>query len=184
MPKDRIPLLLALILALALSATAAAAQAPTVVILVRHAEKANARGPDPDPALTRAGEARARALADALAGSRVDAIITTQYRRTRQTAAPLAAARHITPEVVDVRRGDQVAQVAQGVRAHAGKVVLVVAHAETVARIVAALGGPRLPDLCDAEYGNLFVLVMRPGQEPALVQSRYGAPDRPSRGCR
>jgi broad specificity phosphatase PhoE len=174
-----------LLLLVAAAASRAAAQAPTVVVLVRHAEKVAERGRDPDPPLTRAGEARARALADALASTHLDAIITTQYRRTRATAAPLADARRITPEVVDVRQGDQVARIAQSVRTrHAGQAVLVVAHAETVARIIAALGGPRLPDLCDAEYAHLFVLVLRPGHEPTLVHSRYGAPDRPARGCR
>ena len=179
----RTPRLLAVALvALACAASRAAAQAPTVVVLVRHAEKANARGPDPDPELTRAGQARARALAEALADTRVDAVITTQYRRTRATAAPLAAARRITPEVIDVRQGDHVARIAQSVRTrHAGRVVLVVAHAESVARIISALGGPRFRDLCDSEYDTLFVLVLRPGQEPTLVRSRYGAPDR---GCR
>lgn len=179
----RPPRLLAVALvALACAASRAAAQEPTVVILVRHAEKA--RGGGDDPALTREGQARARALADALADARVDAVITTQYRRTRDTAAPLAAARHLTPEVVDVHQGDSVGRIAQDVRRHAGQTVLVVAHAESVARIIAALGGPRLPDLCDTEYAHLFVLVLRPGREPMLVHSRYGAPDRPSRGCR
>lgn len=172
-----------LLVAFACAASHAAAQAPTVVILVRHAEKA--RGGGDDPPLTREGQARAQALADALAGSRVDAIVTTQYRRTRDTAAPLAATRRITPEVVDVHQGgDQVGRIAQAVRRHAGQVVVVVAHAETVARIIAALGGPHLPDLCDAEYAHLFVLTLRPGAEPSLVHARYGAPDRPSRDCR
>ncbi|HEV7588321.1 MAG TPA: phosphoglycerate mutase family protein [Longimicrobium sp.] len=184
MQMPRIPLLLGVALAVAVAGRPAAAQPPTVVVLVRHAEKALG-GTSHDPPLTRAGEARARALVDALASTRVDAIITTQYRRTRDTAAPLAAARRITPEVVDVHQGDQVTRIAQSVRTrHAGQVVLVVAHAETVARIIAALGGPRLPDLCDTEYANLFVLVLRPGHEPALVRSRYGAPDRDARNCR
>ena len=179
----RTPRLLAVALAaLACAAPRAAAQAPTVVVLVRHAEKAASRGDD--PALSRAGEARARALAEALADARVEAIVTTQYRRTRATAAPLAAARRITPEVVDVREGGQVDRIAQSVRRHAGQTVLVVAHAESVARIIAALGGPHLRDLCDSEYAHLFVLVLRPGQEPTLVRSRYGPPDRSSRDCR
>jgi len=175
--------LLAALLALACAASHAAAQAPTVVILVRHAEKA--RGGGDDPELTREGRARARALTDALADTHVDAIVTTHYRRTRETAAPLATIRRITPEVVDLRQGgDQVGRIAQSVRRHAGQVVLVVAHAETVSRIIAALGGPRRPDLCEAEYAHLFVLVLRPGAEPSLVHSRYGVPDRPSRDCR
>ena len=170
-------------LALAASAGAAAAQEPTVVILTRHAEKAGDRGDD--PALSRAGRARARALVRALAHERIDAVITTQYRRTRETAEPLAQARHLAPEVVDVHRGDYVRRIAESIRSHhAGQGVLVVAHAESVARIIAALGGPRLPDLCDWQFGDLYTLVLRPGHTPSLRQSRYGARVRPGRRCR
>ena len=177
--------LLALALAaLPAAATAARAQAeaPTVVILTRHAEKANNRAED--PSLSRAGRARARALARALEHERIDAVITTQYRRTRETAAPLAAARHLTPQVVDVLEGNHVRRIAELVRArHAGEHVLVVAHAESVARIIAALGGPQMADLCDWQYGDLYTLVLRPGHAASLSHTRYGAPVRQGRGC-
>jgi broad specificity phosphatase PhoE len=169
--------------ALALSASAVAAQAPTVVILTRHAEKASDGGNDPD--LSRAGRARARALVRALAHERIDAVITTQYRRTRETAAPLAEARHLTPEVADVHAGDYVRRIAELVRIrHTGQAVLVVAHAESIARIVAALGGPPMNEMCDWQYGDLYTLVLRTGRAASLAHSRYGAPDHPGHGCR
>ena len=158
-----------------------AAQAPKrtglapLTLLVRHAEKATE--PADDPPLTAAGVERARALAAALRDAGVTAIITTQLGRTRATAQPLATARGLAPEVVSVRRGEVDAHakaVAAAVRRHVGGVVLVVGHSNTVPAIIAALGGPRLPDICESVYANLFVLVPGPG-EARLVRSRYGA---------
>jgi len=160
----------------------AQADASTVVILTRHAEKAN-DGTD-DPELSRAGRSRARALAHALEHERIDAVVTTQYRRTLDTAAPLAQARHLAPEVVNVHEGNYVRRIAELVRGrHAGQSVLVVAHAESVARIIAALGGPRMADLCDWQYGDLYRLVLRPGHAATLSHTRYGAAVRTGRAC-
>jgi broad specificity phosphatase PhoE len=146
----------------------------TVVILVRHAEKA--AEPAADPSLTEAGFARAQALVGVLANTHVDAVITTELLRTRETARPLAEARGITPEIVHTGAREAHAQaVADAVRAHAGQSVLVVGHSNTIPAIIAALGGPKRPDLCDTQYSNLFVLVVGEGRTD-LVVSSYGAP--------
>jgi phosphohistidine phosphatase SixA len=174
-----------------------AAGPTTVVVLVRHAEKA---APTGDVALSPAGEARAAALAAALRDAGVQAVLTTQLRRTGQTAEPLAAAMGLTPEIVPIG-GDapeHAARVAAAVRQrHQGHTVLVVGHSNTVPAIIAALGGPRIPDLCDSEYATLFVLVARdparagaadgaaaqPGPSAQLLRSSYGAPDSSSATC-
>src|SRR5262249_29364810 len=70
----------------------------TTVILLRPAEKATQ--PPEAPPLTAAGRARANVLADALADSGVGAIFVTQFRRTAETAAPLAARVHIQLQVI------------------------------------------------------------------------------------
>lgn len=162
---------------------AATAQAPTVVLIVRHAEKA--AEPADDPPLTPAGAARAHALAAALASARVQAVITTQFARTRDTGRPTADAQHVVMETVLTGRtiADHAARVAAAVRAHSGQTVLVVGHSNTVTHIVEALGGPRLPDLCDSEYSTLFTLVLD-GPRARLVTSTYGvASPRPPTGC-
>lgn len=156
-------------MALALASLSAAAE-PSLVLLVRHAERA--AEPQTDPGLTSEGQVRAAALATALEHSGVTAIITTQFQRTRQTAAPLAAARGLTPEVVETKRGeDHIAAVAAAVRRQNG-VVLVVGHGNTVPSIAAALGGPKLPDFCESSYSHLLVL-----QGAHLSRLRYGAAD-------
>jgi broad specificity phosphatase PhoE len=149
---------------------------PELVILVRHAERA--AEPAGDPALTPAGEQRAAALAHALAGLRVNAILTTKYRRTRDTAAPLAKTLGIQPQIIDVQSG-HVQALAAAVRAQNG-VVLVVGHSNTVTAVLAALGGPTLADLCETSFHHVFVL--RPGA--GWMQLSYGAPSTaPETGC-
>ncbi|HEU0016662.1 MAG TPA: phosphoglycerate mutase family protein [Longimicrobium sp.] len=168
-----------LFLAAVLAAAPAAAQDSTVVFIVRHGEKASIPG-EQDPPLSEAGQARARALADALRGQGVDAIRVTLFRRTQETAFPLANEIQVTPMIDEV--GSDVlahaSRLAERVRTElAGKTILVVGHSNTVRRIVTALGGPEAPDLCDREYANLFVVVLKPGAEPRFERRTFGTPD-------
>jgi broad specificity phosphatase PhoE len=156
----------------------AAAQDSTVIVLVRHAEKGGVAG-DPDPVLSAAGEARARALADVLRTSGIDEIIVTQYRRTGATAAPTASALGIVPDTISTRAPDHPAAVAAAARAHRGKTVLVVGHSNSVPAIITALGAGPMADLCEAEFSNLFVVVLKDGATPRLERRTYGMADPP-----
>ena len=164
-------------------AAGARAERSTLVLLVRHAEKADPLAADPP--LSATGTTRALALRDALADAGVTAVIVTPRLRTRDTARPLAEARGLTPEVVDLGAGGatHAQAVAAAVRRHAGGVVLVVGHSNTIPAIIAALGGPRLPDLCDANYTTLFAVSLDAPADPSrgarVVRARYGAPDPP-----
>lgn len=158
--------------------TASGTALPRLVILVRHAEKA--AEPPQDPPLTAAGEERARALAIALKDAGVTAIVTSDARRTRATADPLARALHLTPAMIPIGSGrpaDHVAAVAAEVRGHAGGVVLVIGHSDTIPSIIAALGGPRLHDIPHTEFAHLFVLTPESDGGARLVRATYGAPD-------
>jgi broad specificity phosphatase PhoE len=164
--------------ALAAPLRAQTAAPSTLVVLVRHAEKGTE--PAADPPLTAAGEARAQALAEVLADARVDAVISTPYRRTQATGAPIATQRGLTPELVPIAGGvpAHAAAVAASIRErHRGQTVLVVEHSNTIAAIVRALGGPQLADLCDQQYASLFVLELPAAGAPKLVRSTYGAAD-------
>jgi broad specificity phosphatase PhoE len=114
----------------------------------------------------------------------VTAIIATEFKRTQETAAPVAAARGISPQILSVR-GTSVAEhvqaVAQAVQRQTG-VILVVGHSNTVPAIIAALGAGQLPMICETDYDNLFV-VARVGSEQKLVKSRYGAADKTELGA-
>lgn len=185
----------AALLAVALATSGAAAQqrqhrihAPpaTTVILVRHAEKQTGNLLDQDPDLTPAGYRRAADLYRALKGRHVDAIITTQLKRTRETAQPTADSLHLVPVQVHMGRHpqDSADSVARLIRTrYAGKTVLVVGHTTTVNRVIAALGGPQLGDLCDSAFSNLFTLVLSASRTPRLEHRHYGAADPPAHEC-
>jgi len=164
-------LLLALTLACAAFANGAAQV--TTVILVRHAEKA--AEPANDPPLTDAGQLRANELARVLGSAGIDAIYTTNYARTRGTAAPLAAALKITP--VEIKPGPAFpADMAAKILAeHKGTTVLVVGHSNTTQQVIKSLGIADAPKIEESTFDNLFIVTLAEGSEPRLTALRYGA---------
>jgi broad specificity phosphatase PhoE len=105
-----------------------------------------------DPDLLPEGEAAAAALAGRFGAERPAAIYITDFRRSRQSVAPLAARLGLTPILYDPR--DTPGLVAR-IRAEHGP-VLVVGHSNTVPDIVAALGGPRPAPLAHEDFGDLW----------------------------
>jgi broad specificity phosphatase PhoE len=96
----------------------------------------------------------------------VVAILVTSLRRSRQTAAPLAAALAVEPAMTD-HVDDAVAAIRARQR---GDTVLVVGHTNTVPEIIAGLGGPAGVTIAHDEFDRLFVL-----SERRLTSLRYGA---------
>jgi phosphohistidine phosphatase SixA len=149
----------------------ACARAATTVILVRHAERP--AGADPD--LLPEGRARAESLAVALLRTPVDAIIHTQFKRTGQTAAPLAASKGVTPIVLTATgpEAQHAAEVVQRIDALAGKTVVYVGHSNTVPAVIQALGISPAPVIADTSYANFFI-VTRGAKGPTMLRVRYG----------
>jgi broad specificity phosphatase PhoE len=173
--------LLLLLLLFAVAPLAAQQRAATTVILVRHAEKAAT--PAEDPGLTDAGQARARALAAIARDAGVTAIITTQFARARETARPAAEALGVTAEVAKAGGAQHAQEVAGLISAHAGGVVLVVGHSNTIPAIIAALGAPPPPAICDSEYDNLFIVTIPASGPPRVIRARYGEPSPMNAAC-
>jgi broad specificity phosphatase PhoE len=144
----------------------AVAQAQKLVLIVRHAERADggaAAGQmqaQTDPPLSPAGEARAAKLAGMLADAGITAIYGTQFRRTRDTAAPLASKLGIAIRTSPSRETD--ALVASLRAEHAAGVVLIVGHSNSVPALIKAFGGPDVT-IGENEYDNLFVVVPATG---------------------
>jgi broad specificity phosphatase PhoE len=154
---------LALFLLVFVSVLTASAQ--PIVVIVRHAEKAANGGNDPD--LSSAGRARAEALARILKDSGITTIFTTEFKRTQETAAPMATSTHVTPTVVAAK--DTAALVA---RLHqlSGN-ALVVGHGDTIANILKALGINRPINIPEADYSELFIVIF--GDKPQLFRLHY-----------
>jgi phosphohistidine phosphatase SixA len=148
------------------------AAAPIVVYLVRHAERAE-DGTN-DPPISTAGEARAQLVADMLRDAGVTHIHVTDFRRTRSTAAPAAAAASLVPTVYSPEELDALAV---RLRATAGR-HLVVGHSNTVPELVAVLGGDPHGEIATDEYDRFYVLTLT-ASGTSTVLLRFGAPYRP-----
>lgn len=149
----------------------ATAPAPSRVtfVVTRHAEKAS---DDPrDPSLSDAGRARAQALAERLADAHVVAAYATRYRRTQQTAAPVA--RRAGIEVITYDANEPANAFASRLRAtHTSGTVLVVGHSNTAPAIAAALCTCTVPAMADDEFGTVHhITVHRDGR--ATLQTTH-----------
>jgi 2,3-bisphosphoglycerate-dependent phosphoglycerate mutase len=152
-------------------------QATTTVIFVRHAEKALL--PDGDPSLSAAGQQRAaelaRQLVDADVVAGIDAIYSTSYRRTEETVQPVAEALNLPIISYDAANTETI--VDEIVRAHKGKIVLVVGHSNTVPAMIGAMGASKkVPEIDEYEYDNIYVVSIPWFGKTKTIRLRYGAP--------
>ena len=158
---------------------------PATVFVLRHAEKG---ADDPrDPALSAAGERRAQALARLLSRAGVTHLFATEYRRTRDTLAPLSRGVGVQTRVIGARERDEQVRALRALPA--GSVAVVAGHSNTVPALIEALGGAladtartaRGPMLGDDEYDRLFVVTLPPLTSPPVegvatvtIELRYG----------
>ena len=141
----------------------------TTVYIVRHAEK---QGSGANAPLSTAGHARAQQLVHVVGDENIDAVFVTEFTRTQQTGAALAAAKGITAG--QYQAGNSQSVVDAILVDHVGERVLVVGHSNTVDDIAAGLGATGLSDLAEAQFDRLFV-VHRFGSVTHLDRLRYGA---------
>jgi broad specificity phosphatase PhoE len=150
-------------------------QGSTVVLIVRHAEKASDAEDSP---LTEAGVQRAQALAGVAADAGVSAIYTTQFKRNRDTARPLAERTGVAVKEVPVdlqNPGDYGEKLAGDIiEKHRGETVAVIGHGNTIASIVEGLTG-RAQQLGDIQYGDLLIVTVPPSGPARLIKAQYGA---------
>jgi broad specificity phosphatase PhoE len=152
---------------------APSALAQGTIFLVRHAERADtaAGTTTTDPSLSDPGRARAVSLATLLKDAGITAIFVTEYKRTRETAAPLADALGIVPTVI--AQNGLKALIAK-LRSTAGN-VLVVGHSNTLPEMMKELGVSP-PTIGDADFDNLFMVMLgQPSgdQGPRLIRLHY-----------
>jgi len=153
-------------------------RATTTVIFVRHAEKALI--PVDDPGLSAIGRLRAaelaRQLADVDVVGGIDVIYSTPYRRTLETAEPVAAALGLPINRYDPN--EDYATLLRGiVKQHKGRIILVVGHSNTLPELIAALGaGKKVPPIAEFEYDNLYLVSIPWFGKTKTIRLRYGDP--------
>lgn len=164
------PLLLALLLAGCATASRPAGDVdPVVVYLVRHAERAE-DGTN-DPPISADGQVRATLLAEMLRDAGITHVHSTDFKRTRQTGAPLVEAAGLAVETYDPR---DLAGFAARLRSTPGR-HLVLGHSNTTGELAAALGGDGGSPIADAEYDRLYMVVIPRSGPVSTVLLRFGA---------
>ena len=152
-------------------------QATTTVIFVRHAEKA--LQPADDPGLSEAGQRRVaeltRQLVDADVVAGIDAVFSTPFRRTQETAQPIADALDLPINTYDA--ADTQAVLDTILKDHKGKIVLVIGHSNTVPELIANLGASKkVPPIAESEYDNIYLISIPWFGKTKTIRLRFGEP--------
>lgn len=152
--------------AILLLAAVSSARADSVLVLVRHAEKVDESS---DAQLSDVGRSRARALAALLRDAGIEAVYSTDYARTRETARPTAEGLSRPIEIYD---GDGLEAFAKELRAKGGR-ALIVGHSDTTPELVKLLGGEPGPAIASDEYDRLYVLTLSAEGKASTVLLRF-----------
>ncbi|MFN2413254.1 MAG: histidine phosphatase family protein [Pyrinomonadaceae bacterium] len=139
------------------------------IILVRHAEKADAVSQDPE--LSPEGKQRADRLAKIVKKYKPGAIYSTDFRRTRDTAAPIAAGRKLQVQIYDAKKPTQLIDAMMKSKT---KRFLIVGHSNTIPGLANLLGEKALfKNLDDAEYGAIWIIRMEGGRSRKIELLPY-----------
>jgi broad specificity phosphatase PhoE len=165
--------LLALLVGGLLIPSGARCQEETLIFLVRHAERADdgAMTGQEDPHLSEAGSTRAGRLAELLQDAGIDHVFSTNFIRTRETAAPTAEAAGV--EIQLYGAGDPEAFATELWNTPGRH--LVVGHSNSTPALVAALGGDPHGEIQPLEYDRLYLVTKGP-DGVSTVLLRFGAP--------
>ncbi|MDH4124665.1 MAG: histidine phosphatase family protein [Gammaproteobacteria bacterium] len=152
-------------------------QATTTMIFVRHAEQTDHEADD--PSLSEAGQRRVaeltRQLVDADVVAGIDAIYSTPLKRSMETAQPLADRLGLPIHSYDA--GDTEAVLETILKAHKGKIVLVVAHSNTLPELIANLGASKkVPPIAPNEFDNIYIISIPWFGKTKTIRLRYGEP--------
>jgi broad specificity phosphatase PhoE len=152
-------------------------QATTTIIFVRHAEQTS--HDEADPSLSEAGKRRVAELtrqlefADVVQG--IDAIYSTELKRSTETAQPLADSLNLPINIYGVDDTETV--LAEILKAHKGEVILVVGHSNTVPELIANLGASKnVPPIETDEFDNIYIISIPWFGKTKTIRLRYGDP--------
>ncbi len=131
---------------------------PFSIFLVRHAEKDLSSESD-DPGLSACGEQRAQSIAAMLADVDLDRVYSTDYRRTRDTASPIASAQQLEVSSYDPHELDEFAALLFKRKEDA----LVVGHSNTTGLLAGILVGEGGEAFDEGLYDRLYQVFIAGG---------------------
>ena len=133
------------------------AQEATTYYLIRHAEKDRSDPSNSNPELTLEGRQRSQRWSAVFKRIALDAVYSTNYLRTIQTASPTAEAHHIAIQFYDPR-----ALYSEEFKASTtGQNVLIVGHSNTIPELAnAILGEQQFENIPDDINSYLYVITV------------------------
>lgn len=143
-------------------------QQPKTIYIVRHAEK-QLIGDDPE--LSVAGNARSVKLSQILVDQEITHIFSTDYQRTRMTAARTASEAGVQIESYDPKNHDALVEKLQDLEGN----ILIVGHSNTVSQLANYFVGEseKYADLEDGEYNYIYVVSLDKDGASSVVRKTY-----------
>jgi broad specificity phosphatase PhoE len=128
--------------------------------------------------------ARSQELVRLLSGAGIKAIYTSQFKRTKQTAEPLAAKLGLTattitlkPNLSDLRliSEESTAETVNKILSAPGENVLLVGHSNSIPDVIKMLGGDVFPTIDERKFDDLFIVTVYAKGKAKVTQIKYGA---------
>ena len=140
----------------------------TTYYLIRHAEKDRSDKTNRNPELTKAGKKRAKRWRKHFKTIDFDAVYSTDYNRTKQTAQPTAKKNNLEITIYDPRQ----LYSEDFQKATKGQTVLIVGHSNTTPQFVnKILGEKKYEDIDDNDNSQLFIITISNGKIKDEVRS-------------
>lgn len=139
----------------------------TTYYLIRHAEKDRTDKTNRNPNLNEDGLKRAKKWAEYFNNIHLDAVYSTNYNRTQQTAKPTADHKNLEIKNYNPRNlFDSIFQ-----QETKGKTVLVVGHSNTTPAFVnAILNKKDYPDMDDNDNASLYIVTLKGDEKTSKIE--------------
>ena len=139
-------------------------EAISTFYFIRHAEKDSSNPNNPDPELKQEGLGRSIFWAKIFEPIPLDKIYSTDYKRTKMTAAPIAVQKEVIVSYYDSKNID----IQQFLTNNIGKTILVVGHRNTIPDFVnKIIGKEKYSQMEDDDNGSLFTITIVGNQATA-----------------
>lgn len=131
----------------------------TTYYFIRHAEKDRSNPAEDNPHLKVDGLNRAENWSSILGNIKFDAVYSTDYYRTKETAQPTADKNKL--DITIYKSSDLNTMIDGFLNNTKGKTVLIVGHSNTIPDFVnAVLGKKKYEDIEDSNNGNLYIVTI------------------------
>ncbi|MGB0879454.1 MAG: SixA phosphatase family protein [Polaribacter sp.] len=139
----------------------------TTYYLIRHAEKDRTDTTNRNPNLNEKGLERAKKWADYFKDIRLDAVYSTNYNRTIQTAKPTSDSKHL--EILNYNPRNMYDSIFQ--KSTKGKTILVVGHSNTTPFFVnKILGKEKYKQMDDHDNASLYIVTIKGKKKTSTIE--------------